>query len=71
MMITPGRMEDMEILDSLILFEDNLLKNKKAKCPKCSNGVVKPVFPNHKEIWDYVCNECGYRVHFEKNTIID
>lgn len=61
----------MEIMDSSILFENELLNKKKAKCPKCESGEVKPVFPGHKQIWDYACDKCGYKIHFEPMVIVE
>ncbi len=57
-------------MDSLILFETELQKNRKAKCPRCDGGVVEPVFPEHKEIWDFSFKKCGYKIHFEKMVVV-
>lgn len=54
--------------DSLILLNKELQTNKQAKCPICDGGVIYPVFPDHKEMLDFMCNQCGLKIHFDKTT---
>ena len=54
-----------------ISFEDQLLSNGIAKCPECDNGYMKPEFPNHKRIFDYKCDVCGYSIHFEPAVFVE
>lgn len=58
-------------MSSSISFEDKLLANGTAKCPKCKKGNLTPKFPNHKRIFDYECEECGYSFHFEPMVIVE
>ena len=63
-------MEEQEIMYNSISFEEQLMKENKALCPKCKKGMVKPTFPKNKEIWDYKCDNCDYKFHFEKGEIV-
>ena len=41
---------------------------KVAKDLLCDGGVIYPVFPDHKEMLDFMCNQCGLKIHFDKTT---
>ena len=58
-------------MDDSSLFENELLKNDCAPCPQCTDGMVYPVFPEHKVHYDYACKCCGYRIHFEANVVVE
>lgn len=58
-------------MSNSISFEEKLLKEGKAKCPKCDEGVISPKYPDHKKIYDYECNKCGYKLHFEPAVIVE
>ncbi len=61
----------MEIMISSISLEEKLLRDGIAKCPKCEEGIIKPSFPEHKKIYDYECNVCGYKLHFEPAVVVE
>ena len=58
-------------MSNSISIDDRLLRDKTAKCPKCKKGYMKPEFPNHKKIYDYICEKCGYQIHFEPAVIVE
>ena len=61
----------MEIMDNSILLGEELLKNKKAKCPKCKDGIIRPVFPHHTNPTYFACDKCDEKVLFEKNAVVE
>lgn len=56
----------MVISQDLFLCKNELTEKHKSKCPKCSDGIVTPMFPDHKEYWDFACDKCDFEVHFDK-----
>lgn len=61
----------METMDNSILLEEELLKNKIAKCPRCKDGVIRPTFPQHTDPISFTCDKCGGKVLFERNVVVE
>ena len=53
-------------MDNFILLGKELREKGEAKCPKCQKGIMKPVFPDHRELLDFRCDNCGNILHFDK-----
>lgn len=50
---------------------DRISSGEKVVCPKCERGIIVPTFPDHKKHYDYKCDKCDYKVHFEPNVIVE
>lgn len=61
----------MAIMSNLTLSLEKLFEDNTAKCPKCKSGYLKPVYPEYKKAYDFKCNCCGCRIHFEPSAIVE
>ena len=49
----------------------NLHKYRKARCIKCGEGIVTPVFPHHKNPFDFACDKCDFRIHYDPAVTVE
>lgn len=61
----------MENMDNLISLDEELIKNRKAKCPRCKDGVIRPTFPHQTNPTSFSCDKCGEKVNFCRNVIVE
>lgn len=58
-------------MDNLILLDEELIKNREAKCPRCKDGVIRPILPNQTNPTSFSCDKCGNKVNFERNVVVE
>ena len=61
----------MEIMDNLISLDEELIKNKKAKCPRCKEGIIRPVLPHQTNPTYFACDKCDEKVIFDRNVVVE
>lgn len=61
----------MAIKGDHISLDEELIKNKKAKCPRCKDGVIRPTFPRQTNPTSFSCDKCGNKVEFCRNVVVE
>ncbi len=58
-------------MENLISLGERLLNGEKVVCEDCEKGYYLPLNPNAKTNHYYYCSECGKKIHFEENVVVE